>query len=351
LEKISRTSKENITYLGMTLHSEFDPKTLNYSSSKKLYKPGKSKNGWDASIGGREIGYRPDKHFNLLNIHRGIHEPFFLKIARSRYTRLIIDNSKEYFIYTDDYLLEAYKTFLFPKDIEDWLDECFFQGSGYEIKIPNNLIQKIKTKFEEFPGNMSSWDKKRCINILNYLFGMVKNHSHPLMPGRNISALKYDYRYDDDGFIDTKKIRNINFSFGGEYYPDRTIVMDLFPCLECNVLYNEEEKNLGKDIATAKVFSPDSNPYPSEFCGNVTILMEELLKESKITDIRIPWKKWQRFQVPNNNPFDSMYFPAFIDSDKKLIGVDGLSIVTILEGTEYLGNYINELIEKSPLII
>lgn len=365
MEKISKYSEEDITYLGITAASEYDPKTTHLVNCIELLKPGFTTKGWinlDYSKRqyipknvGRSQGYKIDKTFHIVNIRRGNYEKDFIKIASVE--NKLFKYTDEYFIRTSDEVIGAIRSLLFKRDINLWLNECIFKNSGFNINIPNDLIQKIQKDFSSYPGNMSVWDQKRCLTDLTYLFGTIKNGGSPLMPGRNISNLKLTkrYYYNNDKsycyleheFLDLRKIRYIVFEFD-EIYTKKSIKVDLYPCLKCNVLYEEEEKNLGTGILTAKVDAPYSI-YPNRFKVNGEILMEKFKQGANISNIRCPGT-WKYFQ-PCMNPFDDGYFPAYTDSDGKIIGVDGLSIVTIAYGTEYLLNYINNLIEKSPLII
>ena len=95
------------------------------------------------------------------------------------------------------------------------------------------------------------------------------------------------YCYLDHEFLDLRKIRYIIFEFD-EIYTKKSIKVDLYPSLKCNVLHEEEEKNLGTGILTAKVNAPYSI-YPNCFKVNGEILMEKFKQGENISNIRCPF--------------------------------------------------------------
>ncbi len=340
--KISESDKEVIVYLGVTLGSDYDPSTGQFCNVRKLYKPGKSKNGWNI----RKEGYRVDKNFCLLNIRRGDRENFFLKYL-SQYG-VMVKGSNEYFANASNEIEGAYRSFVFSDEAARWLNKRIVDNiNKNDLIVPTSLVQEIKNHFREFPGNQSIWDKKRCTNLLSNLFGTLKNYSNPFLPGVQMSRGIGTYKFGEN-YIDTRETRFINVTFNGEY-TKRTIKMDLFPCLEDNVLYNEKERNLGTEDIKVDICSPD-NPYPAHFLSNIRALKGGFEEGKKAWEIKNPSTSRWYFSEVELNPFSRDYYPAIVDSEK-ILGLDGLSIMTMVYGSEYLCKLINKSIANLSEII
>jgi hypothetical protein len=353
-ENINTTSKEQITYLCIRETSRYDTDLEDFVDHRKINKVGQTGRGWKDARETEHKQHGASCHIKV--IRRGNNESFFIDLEHVLEGDPI-PGTKECFYFKTKEIEYAFRFYLFHEHVRNWMNGKVVDAYGKTCKIPIGLVQKIENNFTKYPHNISSWDKGRCIRILDSLFQQFFNYALPILPGRQISKFEQvkliPYR-PSEGFIDTRVNRFIDVNFKGEYYPNKTVRVDLFPCLENNVLCPDkptEEKDLGSGAVSIDINSP-FDIYPCNFSDNVKLLTDEIAKGSYLQNIRVPGGRLGVFfRKPELDPINKEYFPAIIDSSGKIIGVDALSIVTVDCGIRYIGKLVYDIINNFPDVI
>ena len=278
-----------------------------------------------------------------INYREGNYEKFFLgynSLFEKKYP-----GRDEFFIRTSIEIEEAYRSFIFFDETIERLDNIFFKEF---LKILDNtnpkiIVDEIKINLSKYPNNISSWDENRCIDILTKIFTETKYKNFRLLPGQYMRCPQFISSYEQE-YLDTRKTKVINLNFGGSY-PTRTIKFDLYGLLCDKVFKAEKEGNLGKNgEGSADIIGPnDMNP---NFNAGVQLATGGLGKS--IYDIVGYYSYYnQRRRDPNLNPLSSLYLPVILDKNK-IVGLDGLSIVTYEVASKHIMDIIKEVINNLP---